>query len=451
MLIFTGYSDTMEYLRDALVGAFGDKVASYSGDGGALRSGNEWVAASKEAVTAALRVGTIKVLVCTDAASEGLNLQAAGALVNFDLPWNPSKVEQRIGRIDRIGQELPVLPIINLYLKQSVDERVYRALAVRCGLFETFVGPMQPVLSQALRMLIGRQEVDEQALARAADEIRRNPAVMQAFPEDEPLPGIEEVGLVSSNDIETLLAALSGTGVGVIAESNVLHRIGDGPLRLATHSSAIAANPDAACLDGLDKRQHAVLRQLQQQGERLPLLVVSAESGAFRVTLCAWLAEGGMREVRSFADLTAFVNSWDLKEAPIGVWQAARADLSLAAQTKVAEMASRFSSISAAKSAAQIQAARLRLVDELGRLLICFEPDIDDLNGKFHRLASENTPTASRLLNVFGRLGGYPEWEGHQIAELREFRSGLGPSQIKTRLTGRELDAALADPRWGNT
>ena len=77
------------------------------------------------------------ILVCTDAASEGLNLQAAGALINFDLPWNPSKVEQRIGRIDRIGQELPVLPVVNLYLKHSVDERVYRALASRCGLFDT--------------------------------------------------------------------------------------------------------------------------------------------------------------------------------------------------------------------------------------------------------------------------------------------------------------------------
>src|SRR5690606_23594489 len=117
VLIFTGYTDTMEYLRDALASAFGAAVASYSGEGGAVRAGQAWIPASKEAVTAALRAGTIKVLVCTDAASEGLNLQAAGALVNFDLPWNPSKVEQRIGRVDRIGQELPVLPIVNLYLQ----------------------------------------------------------------------------------------------------------------------------------------------------------------------------------------------------------------------------------------------------------------------------------------------------------------------------------------------
>src|SRR5207302_7660285 len=121
----------------------------------------KWVNVTKEEVTGTLATGKIRALVCTDAASEGLNLQAAGALINFDLPWNPSRVEQRIGRIDRIGQALSVLPIINLYLKGSVDQRVYRALAKRCGLFETFVGPMQPVMSRALRMLVGREDFDE--------------------------------------------------------------------------------------------------------------------------------------------------------------------------------------------------------------------------------------------------------------------------------------------------
>jgi superfamily II DNA or RNA helicase len=449
VLIFTGYSDTMLYLRDALVGAFGASVASYSGDGGALRSGNRWINASKEVVTKALRDGTIKVLVCTDAASEGLNLQAAGALVNFDLPWNPSKVEQRIGRIDRIGQELPVLPVVNLYLTHSVDERVYRALASRCGLFETFVGPMQPVLSQALRMLIGRAEVDEEALARTAEEIKANPALMQAFPEDEPVPMTAETGLVSASDTEALLAALDGTGVAVTAESNALHRIGNGPLRLVTHPSAITTSPEAACIDGLDRRQHAMCGQLQQPGERLPLVMVSVEAGAFRVSLCAWLSDEGMQEVRSFADLKSLVASWDGNEAPTGAWQAVRTSLRATAQGKVSELEGLYTNEAAAKAAAQREAARLRLTEELGRLLICFEPDIDDLNGKLYRLASEQTPTAHRLQNVLGRLEGYPDWGGRHVADLREFRANLGPSQIKTRLIGRELDAALADPRWG--
>jgi hypothetical protein len=69
-------------------------------------------------------------------------------------------------------------------------------------------------------------------------------------------------------------------------------------------------------------------------------------------------------------------------------------------------------------------------------------------NGKFHRLATEQTPTATRFQGVFKRLGQYPNWDAHHIAALRDFRDTLGSAQVKTRLTGRELDAALDDPRW---
>jgi hypothetical protein len=95
-------------------------------------------------------------------------------------------------------------------------------------------------------------------------------------------------------------------------------------------------------VNGLDPRQHAMSRQLQQPGERLPLLLVSVEAGAFRVTLCAWLGSAGMQEVRSFVDLKALVASWDGNEVPTSAWQAAGAKLRLAAQSKVAEMAGRF-------------------------------------------------------------------------------------------------------------
>jgi len=171
ILVFTSYADTMEYLRDAIRSA-GVPVASYSGDGGTIRVDGKWLTVAKEEVTGALGAGKIRALVCTDAASEGLNLQAAGALINFDLPWNPSKVEQRIGRIDRIGQALGVLPIVNLYLKDSVDQRVYRALAKRCGLFERYVGPMQPVLSRAMRMLAEREHIDERRLPISPERLR---------------------------------------------------------------------------------------------------------------------------------------------------------------------------------------------------------------------------------------------------------------------------------------
>lgn len=448
VLVFTSFADTMEYLRNALVGAFGALVASYSGDGGAFRDGSSWRSATKEEVTVALRQGRIKVLVCTDAASEGLNLQAAGALVNYDLPWNPSKVEQRIGRIDRIGQAHAVLPIVNLYLKDSIDLRVYRALARRCGLFESFVGPMQPVLSQALRMLIGRVHIDEETLARMAEEIRRRPELMQAYPEDEPVPLSPEASLLNRGDTETLLAALEGTGVEVRPESNMMFMIGDGPLRIVLDPVAVTDHPQAACVDGLDVRQRSLARRLAQPGERLPLVAVAAEGGTFRVACCAWINEEGLHDVRSFADLKALIARWDGKEAPRGAWQSARSSLLDRVRHLTQQQAARRDEVIKRQRLKQIEAARLRLIEELGRTLVCYPPDTDDLNGKFHRLASDQSATADRLQRVYARLGAYPEWDPVQVAEFRDYRNSLSSSQMKTRLTGREIDAALADPRW---
>jgi superfamily II DNA or RNA helicase len=447
VLVFTSYADTMEYLRDVVVSA-GVPVASYSGNGGAIRGDGKWVAVTKEEVTAALASGTIRALICTDAASEGLNLQAAGALINFDLPWNPSKVEQRIGRIDRIGQTLGVLPIVNLYLKGSVDQRVYRALAERCGLFERYVGPMQPVLSRAMRMLAGRERIDENVLAAVAREIEKDPTIAEAFPDESAAELPPEPPLVGPQDAEALLDALDGTGIEVRAETNTRHIIGDGPLRIVTDASAVPLHSDAACVDGLDARQWALLRQLQRPGERLPLLLVSAESGAFKTIRCRWVGPRGAEEVNSFADVKRLVAEWDGEEPSVDAWNTARMALENEARAVVEQLAVRAKTINEREKQQQREAARLRLIEELGRLLVCYAPDTDDLSGKFHRLASEATATATRLKAVFNRVGSYPDWDAEHLAELRSFRNTMSPSQIKSRLTGSELDAALADPRW---
>ena len=108
MIVFTQYTDTMDYLRDKLRHVYGAQVACYSGRGGERWDGKAWVGTSKENIKTAFRERQdIKILLCTESASEGLNLQTCGVLINFDLPWNPMRVEQRIGRIDRIGQVYP--------------------------------------------------------------------------------------------------------------------------------------------------------------------------------------------------------------------------------------------------------------------------------------------------------------------------------------------------------
>jgi superfamily II DNA or RNA helicase len=448
VLIFTSYADTMTYLRDALVGAFGNSVGSYAGEGGAIRDGSTWTPASKEQVTAALRAGRIRVLVCTDAASEGLNLQAAGALVNFDLPWNPSKIEQRIGRIDRIGQALPVLPIVNLYLKDSVDQRVYRALAERCHLFETFVGPMQPVLSRALRMLMGQAIFNEDELEKLSEKIRNDPTVNAAFPEGDPIETRHPPPLLAKQDAEHLLAALDGSGVTLKAETNARFLVDDGPLRLVIERTEVTEHPDAACIDGLDTRQWKLLATLRRPGERLPLVIASAEQHAHRVVLVGWVDRDGVRPVRSFADLRDIVQRWDGQEPPADLWFQAEATLRQQARQLVAERVQTIQATRARLVEGQIEAARRRLTHELGQMLVCFDPDTDDLTGKLCRMAQDQTETGKRLRMALTRLGAYPDWTDDEITDLRDFRERAGPSDLKSRKTGKTVDAALADPRW---
>jgi hypothetical protein len=153
MIVFTQYTDTMDYLRDYLADQMpGMPVACYSGKGGAWRdASSQWVPCSKEEIKRRLRDGQVRLLVCTDAAGEGLNLQFAGVLVNYDLPWNPMKVEQRIGRIDRLGQQRPVIRVLSFAYKDTVEQDVFFTVGTRINLFQGIVGRLQPILSRLPR------------------------------------------------------------------------------------------------------------------------------------------------------------------------------------------------------------------------------------------------------------------------------------------------------------
>jgi ERCC4-related helicase len=147
-IAFTQYTDTMDFLRDQLQSLYGDQVACYSGRGGELWRDGQWTSVPKETIKRLFRQGSIKILLCTESASEGLNLQTCGVLINYDMPWNPMRVEQRIGRIDRIGQRYPTVTIHNFYYDGTVEAKVYRKLRDRIDAFTAVVGNLQPILAQ---------------------------------------------------------------------------------------------------------------------------------------------------------------------------------------------------------------------------------------------------------------------------------------------------------------
>lgn len=151
VMVFTQYTDTMDFLRDALSAA---KLMCYSGRGGeAPTADGGWRKIDRDEVKRRFRDGDADILLCTDAASEGLNFQFCGALVNYDMPWNPMRVEQRIGRIDRLGQRSPTIQIVNLHYEDTVETDVYQALRDRIGLFEAVVGRLQPILAELPRSI----------------------------------------------------------------------------------------------------------------------------------------------------------------------------------------------------------------------------------------------------------------------------------------------------------
>ena len=154
VIVFTQYTDTMDYLRDKLRQVYGAQVACYSGRGGERWDGTAWRGTSKENIKTAFREHTeVKILLCTESASEGLNLQTCGVLINFDMPWNPMRVEQRIGRIDRIGQVYPDVWIRNYFYDETVEAKIYQRLDDRISSFESVVGELQPILSQVARAI----------------------------------------------------------------------------------------------------------------------------------------------------------------------------------------------------------------------------------------------------------------------------------------------------------
>lgn len=91
--------------------------------------------------------GAKQILICTDAGSEGRNLQFAHILINFDLPWNPMRIEQRIGRVHRIGQKRDVI-IHNLAIKDTIEAYILNRLYDKIDLFTVAIGEMDLVLSQ---------------------------------------------------------------------------------------------------------------------------------------------------------------------------------------------------------------------------------------------------------------------------------------------------------------
>jgi len=147
-IVFSQYYDSVYWLAENLSRELPEeKIGIYAGGqrSGLMYNGSfTW--ASREDLKKKVSQGEIRLLLGTDAASEGLNLQRLGTLINLDLPWNPTRLEQRKGRIQRIGQIRDTVFIYNLRYKNSVEDRVHELLSDRMEDIYKLFGQLPDVL-----------------------------------------------------------------------------------------------------------------------------------------------------------------------------------------------------------------------------------------------------------------------------------------------------------------
>lgn len=107
---------------------------------------------------------SIQILLSSEVGSEGLDMQFCNTLVNYDLPWNPMVVEQRIGRIDRFGQESPKVNINTIIVAESILEDIYERLMTRIGIFRESIGDLEAILDSVMQTGDGKSITIQDAL-----------------------------------------------------------------------------------------------------------------------------------------------------------------------------------------------------------------------------------------------------------------------------------------------
>lgn len=141
VIVFSSFKPALNYLRRRL---------EESGIGCELLHGS--IHEPREAVLKRFKDrADVRILLSSEVGSEGIDLQFCRIVINYDLPWNPMRLEQRIGRVDRLGQESPQVSILNLVHSGTIDAEIYLRLYERLKLSERALGEFEPVLGEPIR------------------------------------------------------------------------------------------------------------------------------------------------------------------------------------------------------------------------------------------------------------------------------------------------------------
>ncbi len=163
MVVFSSFRATLEYLAERLRKVDVDPIVLTG-----------YVGLDKTAVLERFKDSAgPRVLLSSEVGSEGIDLQFCRVMVNYDLPWNPMRIEQRIGRLDRLGQEAKKISIWNLFYKGTIDDRIYQRLYARLQIFERALGGLEEILGKEIQKLTLGLLTGKLSAAQEDEEIER--------------------------------------------------------------------------------------------------------------------------------------------------------------------------------------------------------------------------------------------------------------------------------------
>lgn len=151
IMIFSSFRHTLSYLYEKLVDA-GFRVGMIHGG----VSDNDRLLLRERfdpSITNPEDKNALDIMLFSEVGTEGLDYQFCDCMINYDLPWNPMRVEQRIGRIDRTGQKSPKVNIYNLITPNTVDADIYERCLMRVGVFQASVGDCEEILGEVTKEL----------------------------------------------------------------------------------------------------------------------------------------------------------------------------------------------------------------------------------------------------------------------------------------------------------
>ena len=232
IILFSSFRHTLNYLEKKLLG-LNYRVAQINGsikdeDRRELRERFELDRSDPEA---------LDILLFTEVGSEGLDYQFCDTMINYDLPWNPMRIEQRIGRIDRRGQKSEAVNIYNIITADTVDADIYSRCLMRIGIFERSVGECEEVLgeigAQIEKIAVSTALTDEERrikLEQMADnEVRRMQELTKLEDEERALFGFDLSNYTAAKEIKDAESPwISPLNIQRLVERYLKDRLGDG-------------------------------------------------------------------------------------------------------------------------------------------------------------------------------------------------------------------------------